>query len=354
VTQHTLSGPPPAWAALPPIGRPIAGSQIYLLDALLQPVPIGAVGEIYIGGEGLARGYTKRPELTAAQFVPDPFGTAGARLYRTGDLARYLADGTIAFLGRRDEQVKVRGFRIELGEIEAVLATHPQVRECVVVARAERGHQRLVAYVEPRTKNLEPNQSQEDNLLGSKSPGGHPVLGSALREFLAQRLPDYMLPAAFVQLDALPLTASGKVDRRALPAPVFTPEQAVELVPPRNPVEQALAAIWTNVLQIEQVGVHNNFFALGGDSILSLQMIAQAQQRGLKITPRQIFQHQTIAELAAVISADDAPPPAPESNQPPPAAPGEVTPADFPRAKLSQKDLNTLANRLGKSGKRRP
>ncbi|HEY0735657.1 MAG TPA: amino acid adenylation domain-containing protein, partial [Herpetosiphonaceae bacterium] len=316
VTHYTLSGSPATWAALPPIGRPIAGTQIYLLDRRMQPVPLGAVGELYAGGVALARGYNRRPVLTADRFVPDPFSqNPGSRLYRTGDLARYRADGTIEFLGRTDDQVKIRGFRIELGEIEAVLATHPQISECVVVAHADAGgHQRLVAYMveEPRTKNQEPKDKQrtenkEHSTENLPSPvateaeasrgsgqglGGEGLLtdrgeglAASLRAFLKERLPDYLVPSIFVQLDALPLNTNGKVDRKALPAPVLTTEQEVELVLPRTPVEQTLAEIWAQILQIEQIGVHNNFFALGGDSILSLQMIAQAQQRGLKITP---------------------------------------------------------------------
>ncbi|HEY0602497.1 MAG TPA: amino acid adenylation domain-containing protein, partial [Herpetosiphonaceae bacterium] len=406
VTHYTLSGAPATWAALPPIGRPIAGTQIYLLDRRMQPVPLGAVGELYAGGVALARGYNQRPALTAEKFVPDLFSRIpGSRLYRTGDLARYRADGTIECLGRTDAQVKIRGFRIELGEIEAVLATHPQISECVVVARADAGgHQRLVAYVteEPRTKNQEPNEEQTNKRTNeqtnpeprtknqepseealSPSPAtqereGEPAtagqgdaggegLPSILRAFLKERLPDYLVPSIFVQLDALPLNTNGKVDRKALPAPVLTTEQEVELVLPRTPVEQTLAEIWAQILQIEQIGVHNNFFALGGDSILSLQVIARAQQAGLRITPRQMFQHQTIAELATVIAPIDtagAEPslkpeqrPAEEpghADQPDPPAPAGLTPADFPRAKLSQKDLDTLASRLGKSGKRRP
>jgi amino acid adenylation domain-containing protein/non-ribosomal peptide synthase protein (TIGR01720 family) len=306
-------------AALPagaiPIGRPIANTQLYLLDARYQPVPVGVAGELFIGGDGLARGYLGRPDLTAERFVPNPFATpdddrrptndesaarpgvrrpaSGVRLYRTGDLARCLPDGDIEYLGRIDQQVKLRGFRIELGEIEALLLQHPAVRESVVIARADAspasGHpeQRLVAYLVLR-------------------PGESPTV-SELRRFLQTRLPDYMLPSAFVVLAALPLTPNGKLDRRGLPAPDSArPDLDDAFVAPRDRIEEALAAIWATVLRLERVGIHDNFFALGGDSILSIQVIAKAHQAAIHLTPRQMFQHQTIAELAAV--ADTAAP----------------------------------------------
>ncbi|HEY0739193.1 MAG TPA: amino acid adenylation domain-containing protein, partial [Herpetosiphonaceae bacterium] len=288
-----------------PIGRPIANTQIHLLDRYLRPVPIGAPGELCIAGLGLTRGYLDRPDLTAERFVPNPFASEpGTRLYRTGDLARFLADGSLLLMGRIDQQVKLRGFRIELGEIEAALAQHPGVREAIVVARDDApGEKRLVAYVvengEPRTENL------GDDSDGSRSAKGHPVLGSAeLREHLGARLPAYMVPSAFVVLDALPQTPNGKIDRRALPKPDEERQQHT-FVAPRTPVEQTLAAIWSAVLGVQQLGIHDNFFALGGDSILSIQIIARAHQAGIHLHPRQLFQHQTIAELAAV--ADAAP-----------------------------------------------
>jgi amino acid adenylation domain-containing protein/non-ribosomal peptide synthase protein (TIGR01720 family) len=272
------------WATLP-IGRPIANTQVYILDAHLQPVPIGVPGELYVGGDGLARGYLKRTGLTAEKFIPNPFsGKPGARLYKTGDLARYLADGNIEFLGRIDRQVKIRGFRVELGEIETLLVQHPAVREGVVLAREDGPSQkRLVAYVVP---------DQEQTL----------TIGE-LRRSLQAKLPDYMVPSAFVMLQALPLTPNGKLDYRALPAPVPTGlEIEKAYVPPRNPVERTLADIWAGVLGLEFVGVHDNFFELGGDSILCIQIVARAHQAGLQLTPAQIFQRQTIAELAAVAS----------------------------------------------------
>jgi amino acid adenylation domain-containing protein/non-ribosomal peptide synthase protein (TIGR01720 family) len=271
-----------------PIGRPIAGSQAFILNHRLQPVPVGVEGELYVGGEGLARGYVDRPELTAEKFIPHSFSDApGARLYRTGDLARYREDGIIEFLGRRDQQVKVRGFRVEPGEIEAALEAHPGIRQSAVVARSD---------------GAEDHGSAEKRLVAYVVPVVEPAPGSAeLRLYLQARLPAYMLPAAFVTLDALPLTRNGKLDRRALPAPdLARPEREQRFVAPRTPVEGVLAEIWAKVLQVERVGVQDNFFELGGDSILSLQIIAGARQAGVELTPRHVFRHQTIAELAAV------------------------------------------------------
>jgi amino acid adenylation domain-containing protein len=276
------------------IGRPIANTRAYVVDALGEPVPAGVAGELLIGGRGVARGYLGRPELTAERFVPDPFAAAGGepgtRLYRTGDLARYRADGRLDCLGRVDAQVKVRGFRIEPGEIEAALLQHPGVREAVVAAREEAAGSRLIAYLVPRQL---------------PAPGA-----GELRSLLRRRLPDYMVPAVFVVLESLPLTPNGKVDRRALPAPrEQRPELARAFAAPVTPAERTLAAVWARVLRLDRVGVADNFFDLGGDSILSLQIVAEAGQAGLRITPRQVFEHQTVAALAAV--AADAPPPAP-------------------------------------------
>jgi amino acid adenylation domain len=264
-----------------PIGRPIANTQVYLLDRQLHPMPIGVPGELYIGGDGLARDYFRRPELTAEKFIPHPFSeVSGARLYKTGDLARYLPGGNLEFLGRVDHQVKVRGFRIELGEIETVLGGHPGVREaCVVVREDHPGEKRLVAYY--------------------VGVGEAVVESEGLRRYLQAKLPEYMIPAAFVVLEAWPLTPNGKVDRRALPAPERGgAEEGYEA--PRTPTEELLAGFWAEVLRQERVGRHDNFFALGGDSILSIQIIARAHQAGLQLTPKQLFQHQSIAELAAV------------------------------------------------------
>jgi len=266
------------------IGRPIANLRTYILNQYLRPVPVGVVGELCIGGEGVARGYLNRPDLTAEKFIPDPFSPqAGARLYKTGDRARFRRDGVIEFLGRGDHQVKIRGFRVELAEIEEVLRQHPAVRQVAVIAREDSANaKRLVAYCVP-------------------AAGGSQPAPEALRDFLKAHLPDYMIPAAFVVLEALPLTPSGKIDRKALPAPEQNREQwARAYVAPRTPVEETLAAIWQQVLGIKQVGIQDNFFELGGDSILSIQIIARARQAGLALTPKQLFQYPTIAGLAAV------------------------------------------------------
>ena len=272
-----------------PIGRPNANTQLYVLDERLEPVPAGVAGQLYIGGANLARGYLGRPALTAERFVPDAFGgEAGARLYQTGDLARHLPDGALEFLGRVDQQVKVRGFRVELGEVEAVLASHERVRECVVAAREdESGSLRLVAYVVARQART--------------------LTAGELRRHALRTLPDYMVPQSFVMLAELPKTANGKVDRRSLPAPdAARPELESSYEPPRNRAEETLAQVWSEVLGVEQVGVGDNFFELGGDSILSIQVIARANRAGLHLTPKQLFQHQTIAELAAVARAGAA------------------------------------------------
>ena len=266
-----------------PIGRPIGNTTALVLGREMAPVPLAAPGELYLGGACLARGYHGRPRLTAASFVPDPYsGVPGARLYRTGDLARRRADGELEFLGRIDQQVKVRGFRVEPGEIEAALAEHPAVGACAVVARGGAGsHLRLVAYVTP-------------------GAAGPPVETAQLRRFLADKLPDYMVPALFVALDSLPRNANGKVDRQRLPAPDLSRREAGGAVAPLDPVEERLAAIWREVLGVERVGVHDSFFELGGDSILSIQASSRARAAGLHVTPQQIFERRTIAALAAV------------------------------------------------------
>jgi amino acid adenylation domain-containing protein/non-ribosomal peptide synthase protein (TIGR01720 family) len=272
-----------------PIGHPFANTQLYILDSHLQPVPIGILGELHIGGAGLARGYRHRPKLTAEKFIPNPFSTEpGDRLYKTGDLARYLPDGNIEFCGRIDHQVKIRGFRIELGEIEAVLRQHPAVQETVVLDREDiSGEKRLVAYVVPKQEAT--------------------PITSDLHRFLKQQLPDYMVPSVFMLLLALPLSPNGKVDRQALPVPnTVRPELDKAFVAPRTPVEARLVEIWAKVLGVEQVGIHDNFFELGGDSIISIQIVARANQAGLRLTPKQLFQHQTIAELAMVAGTSQA------------------------------------------------
>ncbi|XXY48923.1 amino acid adenylation domain-containing protein [Sorangium sp. So ce269] len=291
---HNLYGPTEAsidvtyWPCQPgdprrivPIGWPIANTQLYVLDARLDPAPVGVPGELYIGGVGVARGYIGRPELTADRFIPDPFGqTPGMRLYKTGDLARWLEDGSIEYLGRLDHQVKIRGFRIELGEIEAVLGQHPAVREAVVLAREDvPGDKRLAAYVVPRD--------------------GAELSAAELRGCLAEALPSYMVPAAFVVLEALPLTHSGKVDRRALPPPDAGRASAERaIVAPRTPAEETLVSVLQQVLNVGQVSLHDNFFDLGGDSILAIQVVNKAQRAGLKLLLRHILEHPTAAELA--------------------------------------------------------
>ena len=235
----------------PPIGRPLANMQAYVLDNYMQPVAVGVVGELYIGGAGVTRGYLRRPELTAEKFVPHPYSErAGARLYRTGDVVRQRADGELEYLGRIDDQVKIRGFRIELGEIANALREQAGVRECVVLALGENGaEKRLVAYVVAAQEGVKAGE---------------------LREELKQRLPQYMMPAAIVMLDELPLTRNGKVDRRALPVPEEVSTEVAEyFVAPRTPVEEVLAGIWSEVLRTTRIGVNDNFFELGGHSLLA-------------------------------------------------------------------------------------
>jgi amino acid adenylation domain-containing protein len=266
-----------------PIGRPIPNARAYILGDGLRPLPIGVAGDLYIGGVGLARGYLNRPDLTAEKFISDPFSvTPGARLYRTGDLARYLPDGNIEFLGRRDHQVKIRGFRIELGEIEAALGRHPAMQQAAVLAREDTpGEKRLVAYVVA--------QSTPDEL----------------RRFLKDMLPDPMVPAVFVLLDTMPLLSNGKIDRLALPAPDRSrPELDKSFVAPRTPVEELLAEIWAGVLDIERVGIHDNFFDLGGHSLLATQLVSRAREAfQVEIPLRRLFEIPTVAGLAESIEA---------------------------------------------------
>jgi amino acid adenylation domain-containing protein len=268
-----------------PIGRPLASARAYVLGDDRDLLPIGGAGELYIGGASVARGYHDRPGLTAERFVPDPFASSpGARLYRTGDRARVRDDGEIEFLGRVDHQLKVRGNRVELGEIEARLRSLPDVRDAVVVARVDGGATRLVGYVvADAALDLEP-----------------------LRQTLARSLPDYMVPSALVRLAALPLSVNGKVDRAALPSEERSSEPAAQRVAPSGPIELALAEIWRGVLGIEELSVHDNFFARGGDSIRTLQVIARANQRGIKLSPKHLFEHPTIAQVARVAVLKDA------------------------------------------------
>jgi amino acid adenylation domain-containing protein len=266
-----------------PIGRAFDDMQLHVLDANLAPVAPGAVGELYIAGAGLARGYFNRPALTAERFVADPFGTAGGRMYRTGDLARCGADGALEFAGRTDEQVKLRGFRIELGEIEAVIGRHPDVGQVAVVVRQDGpGGKRLVAYAVPAAG------------VAATDP-------DALRRHTAETLPDYMVPSAFVTLGALPLTSNGKLDRRALPAP----ELVVSARLPRTSAEETLCGLFAEVLGLPRVGIDDSFFDLGGDSIMSISLVSRARTAGLALTPRDVFEQRTVQGLAAAAGALD-------------------------------------------------
>ncbi|MEV5320350.1 non-ribosomal peptide synthase/polyketide synthase [Streptomyces sp. NPDC052687] len=286
----------------PVIGRPGRNLRAYVLDAALRPVPPGTPGELYLAGAQVARGYLNRPGLTAARFLADPFGAPGERMYRTGDRARRDERGLLEFLGRADEQIKIRGFRIEPGEVEAALLAHPEVTEAVVTAREHAGRLMLVAYLVP---------------AGDTAP-----TADELRLALRRTLPDHMVPAAFVPLARIPRTTSGKIDRRALPDPPAQPDPATMYVAPRPGTEQTLAAIWADVLRVERVGARDNFFALGGDSILSIQIVSRARQAGLALTTKDVFRHQTVAELALRVT--ETAPVTAETAAAPEAAPAEA------------------------------
>ena len=270
------------------IGRPIPDLQMYVLDEHLQPVPIGIPGEMYVGGAGVTRGYLNRPELTAERFISNPFGNSkvksqNSKLYKTGDLARYLPNGELEYLGRIDNQVKIRGFRIELGEIESLLTQHPDIWETVVLLREDApGDKRLVAYVVPQSdSSLTPAQ---------------------LRQYLKAKLPEYMLPNAFVILESLPLTDNGKINRRALPAPDLQRELTEKYIAPRTPVEEILVQIWGQVLNIEQVGINDDFFELGGHSLLATQLVSRIRNTfQVELPLRELFNAATVAELANCI-----------------------------------------------------
>ncbi|MFE7592655.1 amino acid adenylation domain-containing protein, partial [Kitasatospora sp. NPDC057512] len=277
----------------PPIGRPVGGARAYVLDGRLRPVPVGAPGELYLAGTGVARGYLRRPGLTAARFLPDPYGPPGARMYRTGDRVRWSADGGLDYLGRADDQVKVRGFRIELGEVEAALARHPRVSAAAARVVDQDGHKRLVGYAVPRDGAL-PDQAE-------------------WRDFLGRTLPGHLVPALVVPLERLPLGATGKLDRRALPEPVWAAPATEAGRPPRTDTERALAAIWREVLGVPEVSADDNYFALGGDSILGIRIVSAARRDGLALTPRHLFAHQTLAELAR--AAERSPRPEPAADQ---------------------------------------
>jgi acyl-coenzyme A synthetase/AMP-(fatty) acid ligase len=293
VTAHRLQAEPKKWPLLPPIGKPIANDQVYVLDENNTPLPIGVPGGLYLAGAGLARGYLNRPDLTAERFVPNPFSMRGGeRMYRTGDRARWLADGDLEFMGRLDDQVKVRGFRIELGEIEAALREHGGVRQAVVIAREDQtGDKWLVAYVVPE-------QESEKTGNGSKGVG---LRTSELREHLLGKLPEYMVPSAYVLLEELPLNHNGKVDRKNLPQPdADTPEQ--EYTGPRNPTEETLCRLWQEVLRRERVGIHDNFFKIGGHSLLAARVAARMRESfKMDIPLRRMFESPTVTQLAQAV-----------------------------------------------------
>ncbi len=299
VTSYKFKGAVPDWPSIPPIGRPIANASIYILDKHLQPVPVGVTGELYIGGACLARGYLNNLQLTSERFVDNPFMSDSdshvTRLYKTGDLARFLPDGNVEFLGRTDDQVKIRGFRIELGEIEAALGEHPNIQQTAVITHTDDFNQKqLIAYYV---------------LQGETA-----LTVDILRLFLQQKLPDYMIPSAFIPLEAMPLTSNGKIDRKSLPEPDITrPDLAQSYIGSRSPQEQILVEIWSSVLQLKRVGIHDNFFDLGGHSLLATQVISRIEKAiGISLPLRTIFEKPTIAGLSAALnqlSRPDAPPP---------------------------------------------
>jgi acyl-coenzyme A synthetase/AMP-(fatty) acid ligase/acyl carrier protein len=268
----------------PSIGGPIWNTRVYVLDWALRPVSVGVPGELYVAGAGLARGYLNRPGLTAQRFVANPFGPAGGRIYRTGDVVRWNSQGELEFVGRADDQVKIRGFRVEPGEIEALLRHHPDIDEALVVAREDRpGLKRLVAYLVPVQGDTAPTSAE-------------------LHNFVAATLPDYMVPSAFVVLDEPPLTPHGKLDRRALPAPDYGSTITCGYLAPRTDAEQALAEIWAEVLGVDRVGVKDDFFALGGDSLRSLQLTSRAKADfDVILTPREVLMARTVSALAELI-----------------------------------------------------
>ena len=313
----------------PPIGRPIANARIYILDEQRKPVPLGAVGEIYIGGAGVARGYLNRPELTGERFVPDGYsGVEGGRMYKTGDLGRYQRDGNIEFLGRNDFQVKIRGFRIELGEIEARLAEHAGVGEVAVVVREdEPGEKRLVAYYT--------RQGGEE--------GAGEVSAQGLREHVAVKLPEYMVPAAFVRVEGLPLTANGKLDRKALPAPEGEAYAQRGYEEPQGETEETLARLWQELLGVERVGRHDHFFELGGHSLLVVQLMERLRRLNLHMEVRALFATPVLYQLAAALSQHHEVPIPPNVIR---ADSAEITPEMLPLIDLTQEEIDSIIERV--------
>ena len=332
-------------ASIIPIGRPISNTQVYLLDSDLEPVPIGVIGELYIGGEGLAVGYFNRPELTQQQFITNPFrqhndkdefrflsdtsppenisDCCDTKLYRTGDLARYLPDGNIEFVGRVDHQIKIRGYRVELEEVEVALNQHPLVRAVAVIAREDvLDGKRLVAYIVLNDCDRPPNRSS--------------TLSQILHTFLKQKLPEYCIPSAFVKLERLPLTPNGKIDRHALPVPdIFAYHRTADHVPASTMVEKTLVNIWTEVLKIEPIGIQDNFFHLGGHSLLATQVLSRIRETlSCELTLKQLFEYPTIAQLSLQINA------APNQDKTLPLIPGfanlqkELPPLSFAQQRL--------------------
>jgi acyl carrier protein len=288
VSEYQLDNSPPEWESLPPIGRPVAGARFYVLDAAGQLTPTGVAGELYIGGDGIGRGYLSRPDLTGEKFLPDPFShSRGARMYRTGDMVKHRADGNLEFLGRSDNQLKIRGFRVELGEIEACLLRHPSIAEAIVVpVNQQTAAVQLVGYIVP---------------AAGEAP-------EHLKDFLRKTLPEYMIPSQFLLLDQLPLTPTGKVDRLGLPTPERTRQNLEqEFVPPRSPLEEQIAQIWGQVLQIPNPGIHDNFFELGGHSLMATQLISRLRSEfSIEIPVRVLFEEPTIARLSLKVVQSQA------------------------------------------------
>ncbi|KAF9169237.1 hypothetical protein BGX20_010618, partial [Mortierella sp. AD010] len=307
-----------------PIGKPYINKRVYVLDSYRRPTPIGAIGELYIGGDGVARGYFNKLELTEKVFLPDPFAADnGSRMYKTGDLVRYLPDGNIVFMGRNDHQIKIRGFRIELGEIETRLAEHPIVKEAAVIALGEGNSKRLVAYVV-----AEPTEG----------------LARTLRSHVSSKLPEYMIPAAFVRLDVLPLTPNGKLDRRALPEPDIDSFVSQEYEAPQNEVESTLANVWIELLKVERVGRNDNFFMLGGHSLLAVQMIERLRRNGMEISVRTLFKTPTLSALAQSLSKNEVTTEAPKNLITCDAT--KITPDLLPLIDLTQDDIDLIVNQV--------